>query len=338
MARHYTIYGAPGSPYTMKMRAVLRYRHLPARFVIASPGDEAIAHVRPPVIPVIRFPDGSWHVDSTPMIERLEADLPPDRSLLPADPATAFLAWLIEDFADEWGTKIMFHYRWYYEADREEFSRLGVFDRLAGGGREGIETAARVFAARQVSRMPLVGCTAENRPLLEATFHELIRLLDAHVTERRFLFGSRPSVADFGLYGQLSQLASDPTPAAVMRAEAPYAWRWVTHMADTSGVEGVWLDAGESGSELLAGLIRLCTEVYLPFLAANLAAISAGEDRFALEIRGMRYEQSVFRYQAKCLERLRERYAALADSDRAAVDAALDDAMSSALLAADETA
>ena len=319
----YTIYGALGSPYSMKMRAVLRYRRLPHIFVSATPGDEPIAHVRPPVIPVLLFPDGSWHVDSTPIIETLERDLPPMRSLLPDDAALAFLAWLVEDFADEWGTKMMFHYRWYREADQRAFSHWGAFDRLAGRGRAAIESTARAFAERQIARMPLVGCTEGNRPLIEETFRELVGLLDAHVTERHFLFGSRPSVADFGLYGQLSQLASDPTPAGLMRAETPYAYRWVAHLDDASGIEGEWLGFDTAGSALLDGLLALCREVYLPFLAANAAAVAAGEDEFELAIRGHAWRQGTFRYQAKCLARLRERYAALGDRDRRRVDGLL---------------
>ncbi|MEJ2603064.1 MAG: glutathione S-transferase [Gammaproteobacteria bacterium] len=330
----YTIYGALGSPYSMKMRAVLRYRRLPHIFVAAMPGDPPIADVRPAVIPVLLFPDGSWHVDSTPIVETLERQLPPMRSLVPEDPALAFLAWLIEDFADEWGTKLMFHYRWYRQPDQEAFSHWGTFDRLPGSGREVIERTARAFAERQISRMPLVGCTEQNRELIEATFHELIGLLDAHVTERHFVFGSRPSVADFGLYGQLSQLAVDPTPAGIMRDQTPYAWRWVGHVDDASGIEGEWLDGEHADCALLDGLLALCNEVYLPFLAANAAAISAASDSFELELRGRRYAQGSFRYQAKCLARLRERYAALDPASRTRVDEALGAGEGVAILAA----
>ena len=81
---------------------------------------EETAAVRPQIIPMVQKPgDSGWDVDSTPIIYELEARHDNGRSLLPADAGDRFLAELIEDFADEWLTKAMFHYRWYYATDRD---------------------------------------------------------------------------------------------------------------------------------------------------------------------------------------------------------------------------
>jgi hypothetical protein len=54
--------------------------------------------------------------DSTPLIRRFESALE-GRSIIPTDPAMAFLDELLEGYADEWLTKCMFDYRGYHEAD-----------------------------------------------------------------------------------------------------------------------------------------------------------------------------------------------------------------------------
>jgi glutathione S-transferase len=312
-----------GSPYSLKLRAVLRYRRIPFVFVPAVGGQGPIAHVRPPLIPVLRYPDGSWHVDSTPIIDDLEARHPDGRSVVPRDPVHAFLAFLLEDFADEWVTKAMFHYRWYHEADQQSFAREGAFDALGAAGREPLEQAAAAFRRRQIRRMPLVGCTDENRPLIEESFAELVRILDAHVTSELFLFGSRPSRADFALFGQLSQLASDPTPSELMREIGPYAFRWVHQVDDLCGLEGEWRDGAAPLPDAVLALLRACGEVYLPFLRANAAAFERGAGTLSLRIRGRPWSQATFKYQVECLAELRRRFAALDGRARARASAVL---------------
>ena len=321
----YRIFGALGSPYSMKMRAIFRYRRLPHIFLMSGPDAPEISHVRPAVIPVIQFPDGSYHVDSTPMIDELESlhAGPSARSIVPEDPAQAFLAFVLEDFADEWATKWMFHYRWFREVDQETFSRWGAFDRLGAGGRDKIEAVARTFRERQVGRMALVGCTEHNRPLIEGTLEAALDILEAHVTEERTLFGTRPSRADFALYGQFSQLTSDPTPDALIRKRAPYTYRWIAQLDDASGLEGDWRAPADPLPSAVRALLEMCAEVYFPFLRENALAFEAGKPHFSLRVRGHDYEQAPFKYQVKCLAELRRRFAALETDALARVEAVL---------------
>ena len=97
-----------------------------------------------------------------------------------------------------------------------------------------------MFAERQVGRRALVGCTDD--ALMRHTLAETCAILEQHFDSGGgpFLFGSRPSIAEFGLFGQLSQLAIDSTPAEWLSAHAPRTRAWVSNFEDLSGVEGEW--------------------------------------------------------------------------------------------------
>ncbi len=322
----YRINGALGSPYSMKMRALMRYRRIPHVWVHGVDSRDSLAKVKAPVIPVVEYPDGSFHNDSTPLIYDLEARHA-ERSVVPPDPVRAFLAHLLEDFADEWLTKAMFGYRWLKPVDQEQMSRWLAFDAQKGGGLETSLGYAAQFRDRQVGRMAIVGCTEENFPLIEATTRSVLDALEAHVVDRHCLFGSRPSLAEFSIYGQLSQLGVDPTPQAMMRADYPYSFRWLSHIDDMSGIEGEWDAPDTPLAPVVEALLAVAGAVYAPFLLANAAAAQAGEESFAIAVDGMRYAQGTFRYQVKCLDDLRARFVSLSVAQREALSPILQTTM-----------
>lgn len=309
----YEIHGALGSPYSMKVRAAMRAKRLVHTWTGMTAEDRrsVMPNVRAPVIPVIRKPDGSWTNDSTPFLLSIEEE---GRSLLPPDPVARFACLLLEDMADEWFMKAMFHYRWAYEEDAEWCANWLIFDTLPNAGRAGVEQAASTIRERQISRMALVGCTPRTGPLIEASWKRVCRALEAMATgPTRFLFGDRISLADLGFYGQLKVMSVDPTPMAWLRAEVPYLYRWLDHADDASGIEGDWTG---SLSEVVQSLLAVAGETYLPFLQANAEAIESGSDTFSLEIEGGRYEQGVFKYQVKCLHTLSAAWRDLDDAAR----------------------
>ena len=308
----YRLIGFNPSPYSIKMRAVLRYRRLPFIWDNRTDAREvAQQHGLPPVIPVLAMPDGTVMNDSTPLIHELERRHPGERSIVPPDPAQAFLAGLVEDLADEWLTKCMFHYRWYYGPDRDFGTHWVIADRAPGRITTKTAEAAKAFYDRQVGRMALVGCTEATKPVIEASYRRVLAALERSVPTQEYLFGTRPSLADFGLFGQLQILATDPTPAAIMRRDAPHVHTWLMRLDDASGVEGEWQSADAAPGPAVIDLLHLAGEAYLPFLKANTEAIDEGKDMLHVRLADGEFAQAPFRYQAKCYRALRSAYAAL---------------------------
>ena len=302
----YQLYGGGGSPYSQKMRAILHYRRLPFDWVQITPAIRSqIKHDGPPIIPILRLPeDQSLHVDSTPLAFQLE-ERHSERSIIPDDPAMAFLSNLIEDLGDEWVTKMMFHYRWDLEIDQMYSSRQIISDNSPGLRGDDLKQAAEAIRQRQVERMPLVGCTRQNKPIIERSFHELLAILDSFAIRDEFIFGTRPSLADFGLFGQLKTLASDHTSMLIMRNTVPSVYDWVRRLEDSSGIEGEWHEFADM-RPAVTELLKFSARYYLPFLEANANAHAEGADTLTVELAGRIFQQPTFKYQVKCYDRLRK--------------------------------
>ncbi len=324
MTHPLTLIGNEGSPYSRKMRAVLRYRRIPHVWVVGN-GPE---YVTPPKVPVEVIPVLVWHdetgamresmVDSTPQIARLEAEFA-GRSLRNPDPALEFVSALIEDYADEWCTKAMFHYRWADAAGIAWAREYLILQINPSSTAVEISKFSGWFAKRQIDRRAVVGSSEVTRPLIEADFAALLAVMSRLIELRQFLFGGRPAAADFGLYGQFTQLCQfDPTSSRIAAETAPRVVAWTARIEDLSGwrpEDSQWLPR-EAALPALQPLLTLIGSTYAPFLLANAAARAAGETTMECVIQGVRWQQPVFPYQVKCLKWLREYFAGLSVDDQ----------------------
>ena len=305
MSARYELIGLTASPYSMKIRALLRYRRIPFDWIVEMPQltGRKLA-VSPILLPVLRHPMGRDMTDSTSIALMLEREIVNDRNVMPGGDRD-FLCHLIEDMADEWLTKVMFWYRWRDESSAgfgADWIASEVSAALPGQRTDALAASLR---KRQQGRMPMIGATEVNGPLLAATFRAVLGALRPAIMTDGYLFGSRPSLADFALFGQLSQLGSDPGPAAIMREDSPEVLHWLRRIDDASGVEGVW-----SGSlSNLEGLLRIVGGDYLPFLVANADAVAAGRELVEMDLASGRFRNTAYRWQANCLSRLRDLYA-----------------------------
>ena len=325
--------GGNGSPYTQKMVALLRYRRLPyaVTWGQVEPVCDAlgIEKPRPVLMPTFLFEEEGGikaQCDSTPIIRRLEG-MYPDRSVLPQNPALAFIDYLIEDFADEWCTKYMFHYRWYPQADADNAGTLLPLGMDVSLSKDAHEQFKHFFTERQISRLYVVGSNDTTAPVIDASYRRFLAAMETHLANQKFMLGKRPGAGDFGLHGQLTQLVGfDPTPRAIAHEVSPRTVAWVDLMCDQSGLEpaeGDWIGLNAQ-PDSLRGLMAEIGRVYAPAQLANAQAVQAGEKTWAAEIDGAPWTQQTFPYQAKCLQWTNERYRALSDVEREQVDALLD--------------
>jgi len=326
--------GGVGSPYTRKMLAVMRFRNIPYRFEqnsrLIGGGSNPHYPERPQpkvsLLPTFYFENDAGEAvavtDSSPIIRRLERDYE-GRSIVPSDPALAFIDMLLEDFADEWLTKAMFHYRWSYEADIEKAGIILPLHSAVAVPDEQARTLAEFVRERQIARLSYVGSSDTTRLTIEDSFRRIVALLDRHFTEFPFLMGERPGASDFAFFGQLTCLALfDPTPQQFVLQHHPRVYAWVESLEDMSGYlvsDEDWFNV-DAIPQTLNDLLGEVGRIYAPYLLANARAVSEGAQRLQMTLDGRIWEQNPFAYQLKCLQWLQDAYMNLEESDRQGVD------------------
>ena len=312
----YKILGAPGSPYSRKLRSLFRYRRIPFTWANRnSKEDVDTPEVPVNLLPVLVIPGESGDyseakIDSTPIIRFLETEQS-ERSVIPTNPIMTFIDYLIEDYADEWLTKAMFHFRWAHKRNIDFAGKILPRWTLNQLSDEEIEPLSKNISERQIERLRYVGSNETTGDFIEESYQKFIELLSSHLVGRRFVLGDRPGSCDFGIFGQLTQLAqTDPTCRDLTLKVAPRVFAWCDNVEDLSGLEpeeGDWMKEDEVPDSLIL-ILKEIGRTYAPFLIANANAVAEGKEEWESEIDGKLWKQMPFVYQAKCLTWIREEF------------------------------
>jgi glutathione S-transferase len=267
-------------------------RRTAVRYPALSPLDEY------PLVPFV-VADGRVFYDSSALARWLDVRHPGhDGPLVPDDPAVAFAAQLIDEAFDEFGLYLVHHGRWVVSATTNDAgARLAhEFRRVLPPGAG--PRMARRFSERQVRRLPYLfsvapaGYTAAGVPAAlcppsRAGFPDTHRLLahaweayldgvEAVLSAQPYLLGSRFTLADASVYGQLGMNLKDPTAAAGMRERAPATFAWLEAIRDRRHVGS---DGPLTISTRLRALFDAIARTFIPLMIQNENAYRAARDR-----------------------------------------------------------
>ncbi len=268
LADPYLVHGLTCSYFTRKMTGYLDHLGVAWRL-------EPSVGLNPPAralgwnggIPVVSLPGGEMIWDSTAMILHLDTAFA-DRSVLPDDPDLRFLAYLLDDFSDEWFYRHAVGTRWLYEENwvtavwditREASIEVGLPAELV---------RARVQEAMTGSLVRL-GATPENiGAWVDESLVPWLRAFGTHAQRHGFLLGSRPSLADFAFFGgNIAHFVNDRWCRRLLDDLAPEVVAYTHGMTRPGPAElGTWFDVDDLPEELYAVLSEAGRH-YLPWVA-----------------------------------------------------------------------
>ena len=315
----FIILGSPLSPYSLKVRAAFRYLRIPFRWVNRG-GRDDVGYAKPKgpaLMPNVICPGGEPVGDSTPILIRFGVG---ERSLFPVDEVDNFFNKMLEDFADEWMTKMMYHYRWAHQPDAKNAGEALPHFLLEIKNKKQEQSLAKMISKRQISRLSVVGSNAESKDVIERSFEILLEVLSGLLFKNPFLFGNRPSLADFGIYGQLTQLVRfDVSSISIAFQKAPAVVAWVWKMDDLSGNVALASDwKSTSGTPAFRSLLSLVGSTYVPLVLANQQAVESKSKSATVVTPLGTWTQQAFKYQAKCGTNMQKAFTELSPSAKEA--------------------
>ena len=237
------LFGWPVSPYTAKTRAHLRCKNVPFKDTVPTLPTMVLRIKRKVgrvIMPTLRLPDGTWLQDTSDLFDWIEERYA-EPSFVPDGPSQRLASHLLELFGDESLPMYALHYRWNNETNAkfaiEEFGRYA----LPYVPRFLRSRLVASTAAKLKGYLGPLGVNESTIPAIEETAKRLIATLNNHFEQHSYLFGDRPSLGDFSLYGPLwAHLYRDPGTQQ-MFDDAPHLVRWFERLQTNNQTFGEFL-------------------------------------------------------------------------------------------------
>lgn len=233
MSKTYILHGWHLSYFAGKTRAYLRYKGVP--FIDHEVDAYNLMWKIPrktgaTVMPVLVTPQDEWLQDTKHITEVIEARFP-QKPVTPATPRQRIAALLLEAWADEFWMPTAMHYRWSYPENYVLFEADAGNALLPGFPRFLKNRIVAYVASVLRGYLPSVGVVPAQFPVLERWTESMLDALERHFAVLPFLFGGKPSIADFALLGPMyGHLSRDPWPKKHLIGPRPHLKAWVARM------------------------------------------------------------------------------------------------------------
>ena len=276
MSKPYIHYAWHLSYFSGKTRAYLRYKGIPFvekainfyNFLVQAKKKTGAA-----VMPIVVTPEGEWVQDTSVIIDRLEQRFP-QAPVIPNTPVQKFASYLMELWGDEWWLVIAMYTRWCHPEN------YPLFLNDAGKGLlpwmpTFLQNRLGANAANQMrAHLPGLGIREETRDLLGRWTRSTLDLLDQHFATQPFLFGSKPSLGDFGLIGPLyAHLGRDPWSKRELIDPRKNVRAWVDRMMQPQPLSGAFLP-NDQIPETLTPIFRLMLREMTPWISETLREVN----------------------------------------------------------------
>ncbi len=270
MSKPFVLYGWHLSYFSGKARSYLNYKGIPYREGSLNLYTLMLRNKRKTgvvVMPVLRTPEDEWLQDTSVIIDRLEQRFPA-APVLPESPLQRFLSYLFEAWGDEWWVPIAMHTRWSYPENYALWERDVGPALLPGFPAFAQRKAAAIPAKKLRGMLHSVGIRAEQFAVMNAWTLSMLDLLERHFASHPYLFGGRPTLADFSLIGTMyGHLGRDPWPARELVGPRPQLRAWIERMLNPpAGVQSAPLLADDQVAETLLPVIQAIFREFVPML------------------------------------------------------------------------